>query len=943
MQKKSSSLWKRISSSSNVKESELEKLNLKLIEIADENTQLEGLNKKQKQELEQDKIKIQELENSHKSLQNELEALKIQMKLMESKLQEKEKKQEVVLKERKVEKLKTMKENEKRRKKTLKLLKRNLSEIIPEKSSRQRTTTTRGESSHSQIKEDKKSQNIEITTNNDSSSSLNSFTSENEKRRRKTLKLLQRSISEIIEEKKKPKDKPEKKISNRNFGSSNRRKSTLQVKRINQSYLEIPKESKSDFKILPVFLNEKQRNFFQRHTTENGLSEQFKYYELYHKYFTEKDDELKESLSKQLFNDFIQPNGENSISFSQQDLKIMTKLYEKGSASSFKMGYRHVFNELESSFKEFEKINFESKIQKEEEAKKKEANFPTDFDSLIKSKIAYKLFKNYVRDAFGKHFIDCFDELNLISETDYNYDTTGGLKKVKIQKIIDRYCKLSSPCLVIHDPKIRDKILIKDKISPDWFNQLFKIVHHVLSEEYYPRFINSIIWKDYVNSTSSKQKNYKFDEIYSIEEIIKETSKISIFLVRNKATYEKFWAKRIIDSKENIENITLRFLGNQIKHENIIQLIESFNEEQSDGKYCLTIITTEVSDTLEKYIQNSSSKLVELEVVSYMIQILSALQHLHSQNVFFELGKLREVNIRISSYYNSIYLDTGFYLSYEDFSPYYVAAEGIKSSESDIYAAGFIFFRLLTFYSPEKIQEIYDKKYNRGSVKNVFQRKGADYVLNFKQELMSLKGTTQFTTSILNIVIQMIDKNPKNRPLISDIISELREIQKPLKTKFSLNWKLQNKFSTLSEYQKIVVQHETFRQFLKAFLRHEWAAEAILFYEDVQIFRNLKSDKERLLKAEEICSSYLSSTSALEINISGKYRQNISAELQESKKTGDINSKIFEEIAQHVTATVMLDSINRFEKDVICQDLNNYMRLPVKQKSKRSSIRNVIK
>ena len=123
-----------------------------------------------------------------------------------------------------------------------------------------------------------------------------------------------------------------------------------------------------------------------------------------------------------------------------------------------------------------------------------------------------------------------------------------------------------------------------------------------------------------------------------------------------------------------------------------------------------------------------------------MIQILSALQHLHSQNIFFELGKLREDNIRISNFYNSIYLDPGFYLSKDDFSPYFVAPEGIKSIESDIYSAGFVFFRLLTFYPPEKIQNIYDRKQIGGSIKNVFQKKIVnDYVANFKQELLVLK------------------------------------------------------------------------------------------------------------------------------------------------------------------------------------------------------------
>jgi hypothetical protein len=103
----------------------------------------------------------------------------------------------------------------------------------------------------------------------------------------------------------------------------------------------------------------------------------------------------------------------------------------------------------------------------------------------------------------------------------------------------------------------------------------------------------------------------------------------------------------------------------------------------------------------------------------------------------------------------------------------------------------------------------------------------------------------------------------------------------------------------------------------------------------------LKTDEEKFLKADEICSSYLSAASSLEINISGKYRQNLSDELQESKKTGDLDSSIFESIAQHVTATVMLDSIQRFEFHGICQELNKYMQIP-KGKTKRSSIKNVI-
>ena len=352
-QKKSNSLWHRISGTHG--KTEVEKLNMKLIEIANENTDLDSLNKSQKEQLERNKIVIEELQKKNLDLENELESLKKNLKLLQEEkisitVQKESEEEEIQKPKLRTEKLKSIsKENEKRRKKTLKLLKRNLSEILVEKQSQTPPTTATSTPIGRNRKNSKIEKREDMKSSSESLSPNSSSFSLNERKRKKTLKLLKKNLSEIIEEKKKPKEKIEKKLSKRN------RKSTIQQLKFNHSFMEIPKESKSDFKILTVFLNDKQRNLFQKYTTDLQLSDQFKYYELYHKFFSESDEELKESLAKQLYNDFIDTNGENSISISQQDFKIITKLYQRGSPSSFRMVYRQVnlsikINELKSIY-----------------------------------------------------------------------------------------------------------------------------------------------------------------------------------------------------------------------------------------------------------------------------------------------------------------------------------------------------------------------------------------------------------------------------------------------------------------------------------------------------------------------------------------------------------------------------------------------------------------
>ena len=52
---------------------------------------------------------------------------------------------------------------------------------------------------------------------------------------------------------------------------------------------------------------------------------------------------------------------------------------------------------------------------------------------------------------------------------------------------------------------------------------------------------------------------------------------------------------------------------NQISHENVIQLVELFNEKTSKNMNIVTIVTTEVKESLSDYIKLlNKEKLVEL-------------------------------------------------------------------------------------------------------------------------------------------------------------------------------------------------------------------------------------------------------------------------------------------------------------------------------------------
>jgi hypothetical protein len=160
----------------------------------------------------------------------------------------------------------------------------------------------------------------------------------------------------------------------------------------------------------------------------------------------------------------------------------------------------------------------------------------------------------------------------------------------------------------------------------------------------------------------------------------------------------------------------------------------------------------------------------------------------------------------------------------------------------------------------------------------------------------------------------MIDPSPEDRPSIDDVINVLNGISNTFKRMESLKV---DKFKSLNQIQRSILQDDDYRKYFKSHLRTEFSVESVLFFEDVQIFSKIESDQERFSKAEEICQSYLYETSPLEINVGGDLKINLSTILKESKLLGEIDETIFDEICKHVSDTILLDAFPRFERSEI--------------------------
>jgi hypothetical protein len=169
----------------------------------------------------------------------------------------------------------------------------------------------------------------------------------------------------------------------------------------------------------------------------------------------------------------------------------------------------------------------------------------------------------------------------------------------------------------------------------------------------------------------------------------------------------------------------------------------------------------------------------------------------------------------------------------------------------------------------------------------------------------------------------MIHPDPKMRPDLEKLLYQFQKLNRFKK----LNKEgTASRFDFMDDVQQNIIKNSEYRQFFKDHLRKEMSIEALLFFEDVQLFSELKSSQSRFMKADEICLSYLEETSALEINVSGKLKRNLAQEIQKSKLLGEISINIFDEMALSVSQMILVDTFSRFQNSQIGLELRNYIK-----------------
>jgi serine/threonine protein kinase len=279
-----------------------------------------------------------------------------------------------------------------------------------------------------------------------------------------------------------------------------------------------------------------------------------------------------------------------------------------------------------------------------------------------------------------------------------------------------------------------------------------------------------------------------------------------------------------------------------VNHENIVQLVELFYEEVDSFKSCLTLITTDINESLDVYLENAKdpfSKLVNFkesnfqELIDLMMQLLSGLQKFHNLKHHFEIGELSEKTIYFSTLYSNLYIDPGFYFDDIDCPGYFEPPEKKASQKSDIFAMGMIFFRLLTMISSEEASLIISSQIQKkptflSKIKETLNVQPT-YYQNIKQALMGpeqvsflllISSKETYGSDIVEFILGMVDSNPENRKSVDELMETLKNIRTELnKMVIRSRKKVVNKYNQVEKAQMSLILDDKNRKYFKAFLR----------------------------------------------------------------------------------------------------------------------------
>ena len=493
-----------------------------------------------------------------------------------------------------------------------------------------------------------------------------------------------------------------------------------------------PEEKSDELTIEQLFEHNFLRKDFKKYSKKCFVLDQFNYFVRYQDFIKNESTEI----GKEIYEDFTDLNGNSLISISHRLRKKVETLYKENEIkSSLTLVYKEVYKSLEDIYQEF-KSNFDYQYTLRGESwQNKPSKAPSNFEELKKIESCFELFQSFIFEHFGWKYVSCYNLLQ-------NYqDMNSSELRNQVESFVN---PLSKNCCIFNSD-IRNSIFFNGQLEKEWYQNLQSFLETIFKNEYYPRFINSKMWKDFSSYNFKKNEN-KFDKFYEIKTILKKSDsfsqKIEYCIAENRLTKELFSVKKLICTKKMSEEESKKFF-NQLQHEHIIQLIELFNEDLDDqhsGMCCLIIVTNFVQKNLNSFFNCLDEHLTEKEIIKYMIQISKAVHHFHQKSIHFEIGNLREDNIYLSNFDTSIFVDEGFYYDENEiYSTYFDPPEDEASKKSDIYALGFILFRFMTLESSEEIEKYPVVEKKNFKMKTIFKSQNNDVDSNLKDKLMKFK------------------------------------------------------------------------------------------------------------------------------------------------------------------------------------------------------------
>ena len=184
----------------------------------------------------------------------------------------------------------------------------------------------------------------------------------------------------------------------------------------------------------------------------------------------------------------------------------------------------------------------------------------------------------------------------------------------------------------------------------------------------------------------------------------------SVILVRRKTDGSEMVLKRIFvdeHSGEEREEVTneIKVLS-MLNHPNIVSYYGSFH---SDGDSIINVVM-EYADggSLFHHIQRAKAPFPESQILSYAVQLLLALQHMHSKNILHRDMKSRNIfltksgTIKLGDFgLSKIMNSNASFASSAVGTPYYMSPELCRgkpyNQKSDIWAVGCVLYELTTF------------------------------------------------------------------------------------------------------------------------------------------------------------------------------------------------------------------------------------------------------